>query len=123
MRGYWRRSWFATKSAWSRSRKTFARLWSVDQLLADWSYHPTIVLSNLLRRVMQYMGSLAAYNGSLSGRLPVSSLAPARTSKLRRGSLGRNCFRYSLSSRRVPYSKRFGAETNPMANPPFGALG
>jgi len=29
----------------------------------------------------------------------------------------------SLNSRRVPSSKRFGAETNPVANPPFTALG
>src|SRR6516162_1257143 len=61
MRGYWRRSWFATKSAWSRSRKTFARLWSVEKCDCDPSNHPTTDVSNLFRSVMMYMGSLATY--------------------------------------------------------------
>jgi len=37
------------------SRKSFARLWSVEKFDADASYHPMIVLSNLFRRAMQYM--------------------------------------------------------------------
>ena len=45
------------KSASTRSEKCFARLWSVEKFDADASYHPMIVLSNLFRRVMQYMGS------------------------------------------------------------------
>src|SRR6516162_9895820 len=61
MRGYWRRSWFATKSAWSRSRKTFARLWSVEKCDCDPSNHPTTDVSNLFRSVIMYMGSLATY--------------------------------------------------------------
>ena len=44
-----------TKSASTRSKKSFARLWSVEKFDADASYHPMIVLSNLFRRVMQYM--------------------------------------------------------------------
>jgi hypothetical protein len=50
-----RRSGSATKSASARSKKCFARLWSVEKFDADASYHPMIVLSNLFRRVMQYM--------------------------------------------------------------------
>src|ERR1700719_13297 len=50
-----RRSESATKSASTRSKKCFARLWSVEKFDADASYHPMIVLSNLFRRAMQYM--------------------------------------------------------------------
>jgi len=35
--------------------ESFARLWSVEKFDPDASYHPMIVLSNLFRRVMQYM--------------------------------------------------------------------
>src|SRR5215470_11616227 len=81
MRGYWRRSWFATKSAWSRSRKTFARLWSVEKCDCDPSYHPTTDVSNLFRSVMMYMGSLATYMVLWGAD---TSVAPARPSKLLR---------------------------------------
>src|SRR5271156_5995068 len=50
-----RRSWSATKSASTRPKKCFARLWSVEKFDADASYHPMIVLSNLFRRAIQYM--------------------------------------------------------------------
>ena len=50
-----RRSRSATKSAATRSEKSFTRLWSVEKFDADASYHPMIVLSNLFRRAMQYM--------------------------------------------------------------------
>jgi hypothetical protein len=43
------------ESASTRSKKSFARLWSVEKFDADASYHPMIVLSNLFRSVMQYM--------------------------------------------------------------------
>jgi hypothetical protein len=35
--------------------KSLALLWSVEKFDADPSYHPTIVVSNLFRSVMQYM--------------------------------------------------------------------
>ena len=55
MRGYMRRSRKATISASTRSKKSFALLWSVEKFDADPSYHPIIVVSNLFRSVMQYM--------------------------------------------------------------------